>query len=107
MVPEVTIGPYFVSGELIREDVTDGESGVPLHLDLQFVDISNCAAVEDLLVDLWHCNATGVYSGVSASGQGGLDSTAFRGVQPTDSDGVAQFDTIVPGHYTGRAVHIQ
>ncbi|KAH6656871.1 Intradiol ring-cleavage dioxygenase [Truncatella angustata] len=105
LVPEVTIGPYFVSGELIRQDVTNGEGGVPLHLDLQFVDISDCTAVEDLLIDLWHCNATGVYSGVSATGQGGLDTTAFRGVQATDDDGVAQFDTIVPGHYTGRAVH--
>lgn len=107
LVPEVTIGPYFVSGELIRTDITDGESGVPLHLDLQFVDTSSCTAVEDLLIDIWHCNATGVYSGVSASGQGGLDTTSFRGVQATDTDGVAQFDTIVPGHYTGRAVHIQ
>ncbi|KAI0163464.1 Intradiol ring-cleavage dioxygenase [Pestalotiopsis sp. NC0098] len=106
LVPEVTIGPYFVSGELIRTDITDGESGVPLHLDLQFVDTSSCTAVEDLLIDIWHCNATGVYSGVSASGQGGLDTTSFRGVQATDTDGVAQFDTIVPGHYTGRAVHI-
>ncbi|KAI0124789.1 Intradiol ring-cleavage dioxygenase [Xylariales sp. AK1849] len=106
LVPEVTIGPYFVSGELIREDVTDGESGVALHLDLQFVDTSTCGAVSNLLIDIWHANATGVYSGVSSSGQGGLDTTAFRGVQPTDDDGVAQFDTIVPGHYTGRAVHI-
>ncbi|KAK6065126.1 extracellular dioxygenase protein [Seiridium cupressi] len=106
LVPEVTVGPYFVSGELIRTDVTDGESGVPLHLDLQFVDISTYAPIEDLLVDIWACNATGVYSGVSSTGQGGLDTTAFRGVQPTDEDGVAQFDTIVPGHYTGRAVHI-
>ena len=39
-------------------------------------------------------------------GQGGLNSTFLRGVQATDSDGVAQFDTIFPGHYTGRATHI-
>ncbi|KAI1855796.1 hypothetical protein JX265_012241 [Neoarthrinium moseri] len=106
LVPETTIGPYFVSGELIREDITDGETGVPLHLDLQFVDVNTFEPVPDLMVDIWHCNATGVYSGVSASGQGGLDTTTFRGVQATDSDGVSQFDTIVPGHYTGRAVHI-
>jgi hypothetical protein len=43
---------------------------------------------------------------VSASGQGGLKTTHGRGVQLTDTDGVVQFDTIFPGHYTGRAPHI-
>lgn len=57
------------------------------------------------------CNSTGVYSGVVANGNGdgddsNLDNTALRGIQPTDSDGVAGFDTIFPGHYSGRATHI-
>lgn len=59
-----------------------------------------------------HCNATGVYSGVSASGNGNendtenIQNTFLRGLQATDSNGVVQFETIVPGHYTGRAPHI-
>ena len=59
------------------------------------------------------CNSTGVYSGVSASGNGNsasdtsnLDATFLRGVQPTDDDGVSQFQTLFPGHYTGRTTHI-
>ncbi|CAJ2512095.1 Uu.00g077200.m01.CDS01 [Anthostomella pinea] len=106
LVPEVTIGPYWVAGELIRADVTDAEPGVPVHLDLQFVDINTCEPIPDMLIDIWHCNSTGVYSGVNATGQGGLDATYLRGIQGTDADGVAQFDTIFPGHYTGRAPHI-
>lgn len=106
LVPETTIGPYFVAGEFIRTDVTEGTGGVAVHLDIQFVDIATCGAVPNMLVDIWHCNATGVYSGVSSQGQGGLNSTFLRGVQPTDSDGVSEFDTIFPGHYTGRATHI-
>jgi protocatechuate 3,4-dioxygenase beta subunit len=106
LVPEVTIGPYYVAGEMFRSDVTDRQSGVPVHLDMQFVDISTCEGVSDLLIDIWHCNSTGVYSGVSNQGQGGLDSTHGRGVQASDSDGVVQFDTLFPGHYTGRATHI-
>lgn len=39
------------------------------------------------------------------SGQGGLNSTFLRGIQLTDHDGVVQFETIFPGHYSGRAVH--
>lgn len=59
------------------------------------------------------CNSTGVYSGVLASTNGNsendasnLDATFLRGFQETDSDGVVQFDTLVPGHYTGRTNHI-
>ncbi|GKT47086.1 uncharacterized protein ColSpa_07267 [Colletotrichum spaethianum] len=106
LVPETTIGPYYVEGELIRTDTTDGQAGVPVHLDIQFVDVTSCTAVSEQLIDVWACNATGVYSGVSAQGQGGLNTTHGRGVQQTDSDGVVQFDTIFPGHYTGRATHI-
>lgn len=78
---------------------------MPVHYELQFVDISTCKPATNILVDVWSCNATGVYSGVSAAGQGGLSSSFLRGVQPTDADGVVEFDTIFPGHYSGRATH--
>lgn len=57
------------------------------------------------------CNSTGVYSGVSSSGNGNgdasnLNATFLRGLQQTDADGIAQFETLFPGHYTGRATHI-
>lgn len=106
--PEVTQGPYYVDGELIRGDITDGQEGVPLYLDIQLVDTSTCEPVPAVYMDLWHCNATGVYSGVSASGNGNsndtsnLDATFLRGIVQTDVNGVAQYETIVPGHYTGR-----
>jgi protocatechuate 3,4-dioxygenase beta subunit len=106
LTPENTIGPYYVSGELIRTNVTDGEAGVPVHLEMQFVDINTCLPVEDLTIDIWSCNATGVYSGIDVSqSQGGLDTTFLRGVQVSDTEGVVEFDTIFPGHYTGRATH--
>lgn len=75
LVPETTVGPYYVTGELIRQDITEGQAGAPLHLDMQFVDINTCEPVPSLITDVWHCNATGVYSGVSASGEGGLNTT--------------------------------
>ncbi|KAI1771138.1 aromatic compound dioxygenase [Hypoxylon cercidicola] len=105
LVPEVTIGPYWVAGELIRVDVTEAQPGVPLHLDMQFIDLNTLEAVPNMLIDIWACNATGVYSGVGR-GQGSLDATHGRGVQMTDEDGVVEFDTIFPGHYVGRAPHI-
>jgi protocatechuate 3,4-dioxygenase beta subunit len=106
LVPESTIGPYWVSGELVRTDLTEGEPGVPLHLEMQFVNTGDCGPVPDLVVDLWHANAMGLYSGISSRGQGGPDTNWGRGVQLTDAEGVVEFDTIFPGHYVGRATHI-
>lgn len=114
LVPEVTEGPYYVSGEFIRSDVREigHEKGVDLILDIQVIDVSTCEPVPDVMIDLWHANSTGVYSGVVASTNGNsadasnINTTHSRGLQPTDSDGVAQFTTFYPGHYTGRTNHI-
>ncbi|KAH8705590.1 putative extracellular dioxygenase [Talaromyces proteolyticus] len=109
---DVTQGPYYVTGELIRNNLVENQEGVPLYLDIQLVDSSTCEPVSEVYLDAWHCNATGVYSGVVANGNGNtndlsnLNTTFLRGVQKTGEDGVVQFQTIFPGHYTGRAIHI-
>ena len=105
LVPETIIGPYYVEGEIIRSDVSEGQAGVATFVDIQFIDINTCKAVPDTMIDLWHANATGVYSGVTAPGQGGLETNFGRGAQRTDDDGVVQFRTIFPGHYEGRTAH--
>ncbi|KAE8881913.1 hypothetical protein PF005_g15831 [Phytophthora fragariae] len=110
--PEVTEGPNYVNGEFIRTDVREGQEGVSLYAELQFVGVNTCEPVSNLFVDFWHCNATGVYSGVVANGNGdtsdasNINNTAFRGLAPTDVDGVVTFSSVFPGHYTGRATHI-
>ncbi|GAB7330511.1 hypothetical protein MBLNU13_g02110t1 [Cladosporium sp. NU13] len=110
--PEVTQGPYYVDGELIRSDISEDQVGVPLYLDIQLVDTANCLPVPAVFMDIWHCNSTGVYSGVTAKSNGNgndtsnLEATFLRGIQQTDINGVAQFESIFPGHYTGRATHI-
>jgi protocatechuate 3,4-dioxygenase beta subunit len=105
LTPDNVIGPYYVLGEQIRSDIVEDMQGIPLHLEVQFVDVNTCQPEPDLFIDIWHCNAVGVYSGVSAAGQGGLQSTFLRGVQKSSADGVVEFDTIFPGHYVGRATH--
>lgn len=110
LAPEVTDGPYYVVGEYFRSNVKEAQwsEGVDLFLEVQYVDINTCGAVPNVAVDIWNCNATGIYSGIYTSGNyadEGLNSTYLRGVQLTDHDGVAQFETIFPGHYDGRATH--
>jgi hypothetical protein len=101
LTPELTEGPYYVSGEKVRSNITEGRPGVPLALALTVVDASTCKAIKGALVDIWHCDALGVYSGVQ-----GNTGTFMRGIQRTSASGLAHFTTVYPGWYTGRAVHI-
>ncbi|KAI0134726.1 GPI anchored dioxygenase [Xylariales sp. AK1849] len=110
LAPEVTDGPYYVTGEYLRSNVRESEysDGIDLFLEVQYIDVNTCEPLPAVAVDIWNCNATGVYSGIYTDGNyaaDGLNSTYLRGIQLTDHDGVASFETIFPGHYDGRAVH--
>jgi protocatechuate 3,4-dioxygenase beta subunit len=112
--PELTEGPYFVDTRLersdIRSDPTTGvlSEGLPLAITylVSRIEGSDCAALEGALVDIWHCDAEGVYSGVQDPRFDTSDQAFLRGYQVTDASGMATFQTIYPGWYSGRAVHI-
>ena len=112
--PEVTEGPYFVAHELNRMDIrtepSDGsmKAGIPLHLIFQVSDVTGgqCAPLQEAQVDIWHCDADGAYSGVDDPGFDNEGEMWLRGFQLSDEMGRADFLTIVPGWYSGRAVHI-
>ncbi len=104
LAPEQTDGPYYVDGAAVRRNVTEGKPGTTLMLRLTVVSASTCKPIKGASVEIWHCDAGGVYSGTS---QQGTESERFlRGVQRTDAKGLAIFRTIYPGWYSGRAVHI-
>lgn len=56
--PDVTQGPYYVSGELVRSDLTEDQEGIPMYMDVQLVDYNTCEAIPEVYIDFWHCNAT-------------------------------------------------
>lgn len=138
-------GPYYIDDETLRRDVTEGKPGVPLVLAIRLVNARTCAPLRDSAIDIWHCDALGVYSGFTTGspdgGRGGMrgggppgappdfqggpgmpppgvgrggpgrsrqvDATRFlRGVQLSDASGLAEFATLYPGWYSGRAIHI-
>jgi protocatechuate 3,4-dioxygenase beta subunit len=101
LAPELTEGPYYLPNERVRRDITEGRPGTPLRLRLMVVSASSCKPIRGAGVDIWHADASGVYSGVA-----GNTGTFLRGIQKTDRAGLAIFDTIYPGWYQGRAVHI-
>jgi protocatechuate 3,4-dioxygenase beta subunit len=103
LTPEQTEGPYYIPGEKLRRDITEGKAGVPLLLRLKVVDASTCRPIKGAAVDIWHADALGVYSGF---GSGARSRTFMRGIQRTDRNGLARFRSVYPGWYQGRTVHI-
>ena len=175
MSAEVTQGPYWFDVDSIRRDIVEDRPGRPLTLAVRVQDLANCdpggsaAPVSNAVVEIWHCDAGGEYSGFEsgtafpggpvppaggrppegmpprdgtappdgmqppagmgpppgapgAPGGGETsdgsyssgdveatttdDGTYLRGAQVTNADGIVFFDTIYPGWYRGRTVHI-
>ena len=112
--PEQTEGPYFVDERLNRSDIridpSDGsiKNGVPLRLTLMVsrINRSACTPLSGAMVDIWHCDALGIYSDVRDPGFNTRGKKFLRGYQVTDATGIVQFTTIYPGWYQGRTVHI-
>jgi protocatechuate 3,4-dioxygenase beta subunit len=134
LTPSFTEGPYWVDLDLHRSDVTANtadassqpsvaQDGVALTLTINVIDATNnCAAYNNAYVDIWHANAYGLYSDESSQAAGGgttaTDTSGqnyLRGYQITGVDaatggvpvdGQVVFQTIWPGWYSGRVIHI-
>jgi protocatechuate 3,4-dioxygenase beta subunit len=114
VVPALTEGPYFVDEKLNRSDIRSEPStgavkdGAVLSLTFMVSGLSgaSCAALAGTMVDVWHCDALGVYSDATDPSFNTQGQKFLRGYQVTDASGKAAFTTIIPGWYHGRAVHI-
>lgn len=115
-----TLGPCYFNPDEVRQDISEGEAGVPMIVALRIVD-RNCNPLSAIEVEIWHCDKDGAYSGNSSESSDatefdvgfctGTNSKAkttkwFRGTQITDSDGIVYFTTCFPGWYPGRTTHI-
>ncbi|TGJ86296.1 hypothetical protein E0Z10_g2466 [Xylaria hypoxylon] len=132
MSPILTEGPYvWPRSQTLRQDMSEGQPGIPLWMDVGVIDVNTCEPLPNVLLNFWHCNATGSYSSFTALSpntpflelleQLGIDeedftigvtdlhtddSTFLRGMWPTNDVGVMEMKTTFPGFYVGRSIHI-
>jgi protocatechuate 3,4-dioxygenase beta subunit len=110
LTPQAEEGPFYSDPKLVRSDIAEGRPGVPLTLRLRVIEAGACTAIHDARVDIWHCDAKGLYSAFPGqSDNHNVDATGktfLRGTQLTDGAGWVIFNTIYPGWYDGRTTHI-
>ncbi len=111
LIPTETAGPFPLdlteNTAFFRQDIRENKTGAQLNLKLKIIGANNCLPLQNVRVNIWHCDKDGLYSGYSQNnnqGQAGL--TYLRGYQMTDAGGNVEFVTIFPGWYTGRICHI-
>lgn len=112
LTPELTEGPYYFDADAIRSDIREDREGTPLRLAIRVRDADSCEPIANAVVDVWHCDGGGLYSGFESASTGGPgggrtdDERYLRGAQVTNQDGIVEFLTIYPGWYQGRTTHI-
>jgi protocatechuate 3,4-dioxygenase beta subunit len=112
LTTELSEGPYYFDVDSIRSDIREDREGTPLRLAIRVRENGSCKPLENAVVDVWHCDAGGLYSGFESASMGGPgggrsdDETYLRGAQATNAEGIAQFTTVYPGWYPGRTAHI-
>ena len=116
MIKDSFEGPFFYCTNPNSSDIAKGKEGIPLIVALRALDAATCKPLSNTVIDIWHCDANGIYSGYNL----GVDEPirtarhaepqnserACRGALRTDKDGIAEFRTIYPGYYVERATHI-
>ena len=115
----LTEGPCYYA-EDTGEDISAGLTGLPMQLCLRLID-ADCEPVADHLVEVWHCDADGLYSGdTSVSGDAARfrgdfctsgdaeaeSSTYYRGQLVSDASGRVNFTSCFPGWYATRTLHV-
>jgi protocatechuate 3,4-dioxygenase beta subunit len=135
LAAEQEVGPYYVADEMVRSEIAESKPGVPLSLKITLLNLHTCEPMRGAAVDLWHCDARGIYSGYTKqslmtgpppgfdpnrvpngpppgrmgpppASHPGDKLTFLRGIQITADDGSVRFRTIFPGFYMGRTNHI-
>ncbi|MGH8906708.1 MAG: protocatechuate dioxygenase [Egibacteraceae bacterium] len=101
LTPEQIEGPYYFDARMIRGDIREDRPGTPLRLAIRVRDAQDCAPIANAVVDVWHCDAGGIYSGFEAASRA-AQGAGLAGVQAGSTDGDAAQGAGPASVQTGR-----
>ena len=104
LTPSELEGPFYKPFNIMRRNMTEGQPGFPTSMFIRVVRASDCSPIQGAIVDVWHAEHLGTYSGFL--GQGTQGETWLRAVQVTDANGLVNFETVFPGWYPARVPHL-
>ncbi|WP_189322006.1 intradiol ring-cleavage dioxygenase [Streptomyces flaveus] len=83
LTSETTEGPYYIDADKIRRDITEDKEGIPMTLRIKVIDSESCKPIRNAAVDIWHCDALGIYSGYEDASTGGGGGGGGGGTPPS------------------------
>lgn len=83
---DATQGPYWFDVDTIRSDIREDRPGATLTLALRVQDAA-CEPVPNAVVEIWHCDAGGEYSGFEVASSGGPGASGGGPGSPPGSGG--------------------
>jgi protocatechuate 3,4-dioxygenase beta subunit len=110
LTPQAEEGPFYFDPRLERADIGEGRPGVPLKVRFRVIEAASCVPLVAARTDVWHADASGIYSGYEGQGDrrklSTVGQTFLRGTQRTGDAGQVDFTTVYPGWYMGRTTHL-
>ena len=104
LAPEQEEGPYYIKDEMLRSNVVEDRVGLPLALRIGLLDARSCKPLGNVAVDIWSCDALGLYSGFTKQnpvGPGGLHGPGGPGPGSGPGGPPPGFDPQHPGNRPG------
>ncbi|MFF3866959.1 hypothetical protein [Micromonospora sp. NPDC001898] len=71
LTASTTQGPYYFDADKIRRDIREDRPGTRLRVAIRVQDSEKCAPLANAVVEIWHCDAAGLYSGAEVQSTGG------------------------------------
>ncbi|WP_405094408.1 hypothetical protein [Micromonospora sp. NBC_01412] len=94
LTASTTQGPYYFDADKIRRDIREDRPGTRLRVAIRVQDSEKCAPLPNAVVEIWHCDAAGLYSGAEGQSTGG---GAPGGTPPSGAPGGGPGGTLPSG----------
>ncbi|UJR11540.1 hypothetical protein I4U23_015720 [Adineta vaga] len=82
LMPQATEGPYYWNATYNRPNITENRPGIRFTLHITVIEVGTCQPIPRAAVDIWHCDAIGLYSHFINASLGAGPLPGMNGTRP-------------------------